>query len=615
MRRYRIAIFAALAAALLLAFTAPSAKAAPSGLPLIDVCPKNAPIATLPNEGIVGVVGEQPQQIKSFSPETVWSNGGFAGMYTSTYDLGCASNPASYVKIGKGTTNSTVTNAILGIGYMSTSITDSIDRRAWAPQWIAVFLGDFADRAADVISLKIIYPLLGLGLLFSSGWLLFRFRSGNIAGAASGVMWVFAVLVITAFVLVSPTFTASSSQRAGDAAVSTLNAGDNASDSSTDRIVEAVHYQGWLRRTFGTSDSAVAKKYGPALLQSERISWPELAVNNDPDELKALRIEKSKQFKEIASDVKAQDPGAYRWLTGEADGSGIALTEMLYALVASFFRFAVDLLLIMATILLAVLALIWLAASPYIVTPTGRATGIGMLNSTVRALVYVLEAAIGSWLFGVYMQVSMQPGQSTWWSMLLLFVGSIVAWTMIRPDRKMLALATMGHVRGHGRIVRLLTTMAMAYLGGRAAGRGAARARDEEESEIDLSSGWSEDYTAPPLPQPQEVIVRLTINDERGLPSGTYAGDVVDGEVVWDSGQMPGLPAGDVYQRPIGTGPVVPTPPPAGSLGEVEVYQRPTPTDPDDQYVTCPWCNGSGCGHCENAGVVPKWARDQVSPE
>jgi hypothetical protein len=610
-RRIRIVILAALAAVLLLAFTAPSAKAV--GIPGIDLCPKTAPFAALPNEGLIGVVGEQPQQISSFSTSTIWSNGGFAGMYTTPYDLGCAANPASYLKLGSAKANAATTNAILGVGYMATSVTDSIDRRAWAPQWIGAFLGDFTSRATDVISTKIIYPLLGLGLIVSSCYMLIRFRGGNVAGASSAVGWVFIVLALTAFVIISPVFISSSTQRAGDIAVSTLNGGDNASDSTTDRIVEAVHYQGWLRRTFGTADSPVAKKYGPSLLASERISWAELASNNDPDEIKALRTEKAKQFKEIAANVKDEDPGAYRWLTGEADGSGIALTETLYALTASFFRFAVDLLLVMATILIAILCLVWLAGSPYFVTPFGRITAVGVLNSTVRSVVYVLEAAVGSWLFGIYMQVSMQPGQSTWWSILLLFVGTLTAWTLIRPDRKMLALATMGHVRGHGRIVRLLTTMAMAYLGGRTAGRAAARQFQEEE--VDITPGRSEDYVAAPLGQPVHVRVRPVMADERGIDSPAAPAGVVEGEVIWDSADMPTLPSGDVYQRPLAPDGPMPTPPPAGSLGEVEVYQRPTPVHEDDQYVTCPWCHGNGCGHCEYDGVIPKWVRDQVSPE
>jgi hypothetical protein len=619
MRRVRFALLALLAAVLLLTFTAPSARAV--DIPGIDICPKMAPVASLPNEGVVGVVGEKPQALTNFDEKHIWSSGGFAGMYASPYDLGCAANPASYLKVAQAQANAKATNGLLGIGYIATSITDSIDRRAWAPEWIGVFMGDFATRATEVIGQEILYPLLGLGLLVASCVMILRFRGGNISKAASATAWVVLALMVSAFFIAAPTLLSSDAQKAGASTVAALNGGENASDAQTDRVADAVHYQGWLRRTFGTDNSAVATKYGPSLLVSERITWAELATNNTPEELRALRKQKAEDFKTIAAKVKDEDPGAYQWLTGQNDGSGIALTEMLYALVAAFFRFMVDLLLVMATILISVLALTWLAASPVIVTPFGRLFGIGLLNTTVRALLYVLEAAIGSWLFGIYMQVAMQPGQSTWWSILLLIVGTIVAWTLIRPDRKALALATMGHVHGTGRLMRLVTAAAVAYLGGRAAGRATAR-RMREDEEVDITPVPSTEYVAPPVPaltasaptQPVEVHVRLTIADERGLPPGRES-DVVDGEVVWDSAAHQAVASGTVYQRPISTGAPMPVPPPPGTLGEVELYQRPAPTDPDDVYVPCPWCRGSGCGHCEHEGTVPKWVRDEVSPE
>lgn len=592
----------------LLVLAAPPARAV--DVPGFDVCEKESPVADPPSTGVIGVLGEMPNTI---APRTdvdhLWSSGGFSGFYSTPYDLGCASNPASYLKLATASADSSTTNTLVAFSHAVTSIADSIDRRAWNPSWLKEFLGQFASDLTSVITNEVLLPLITLGTIGGSLMMLIRFRAGDVAGAAQGVAWVFVVLTVGGFLIVAPSWAATTSQSAGAGAVAALNGGKNASDAATDRTVEAVHYQSWLRRTFGSDQTEVGKKYGEAILDAQRITWAEFRqVEGDPQQFEALRRYKAKQFADLAAKVKAEDPGAYQWLTREKEGSGIALVEAAFALAAGFFRICVDLLLIMCVIGLVFLACFWLALMPFLVTPAGRGLGVGLLNTGVRMVGYVLIAAIGSWMFGVYLQAALQPGQSVWWSIVLLLVGTVIAWTLIRPDRKALSLMTMGRVSGQGRLLKLLTGLGLSYLSGSVAGRKAAERMDREFP-----------IHTPPAPATpaEEVQPVQYVRATEPAPPGTSAlggqseEEPLEGEVVWE---VPRLPSGPIYQRP-DESTHVPTPPPAGSVGEVVLYQRrPTSEHPDDQFVSCPWCRGSGCERCEHEGVVPKWIKDQVDP-
>lgn len=553
-----------------------------AGLPGIDICDPTPPLADSPSTGVIGTLGEPPHRITPRGDETtIWSSGGFAGMTSTPYDLGCAGNPGSYLRMAKANADAATTNTLSTFAFAVTSLADSIDRRAWNPVWLKEFLGNFSSDVAAIITNKILFVLLAVGMAASSLLMLIKFRDGNMVGAAQGVAWVLVVLALGAFLLVGPSLAATSAQSAGSGLVAAMNGGRDASDAATDRATEAIHYQAWLRRTFGSEQTEVGTKYGMALLDSQRITWAEREqVYGDPKALQSLREYKAGQFEEIAKKVKAEDPGAYQWLTREKEGSGISLVEACFALAAGFFRIAVDLLMLIAIVGLVFLACFFLALLPFLVTPAGYVLGIGMLNTAARAVGYVGIAAIGSFLFGIYLQAALQPGQSAWWSILLLVVGTIIAWTMIRPDRKALSLMTMGRVNGSGKLMKLLTGLTLSYVGGRVAGKRAAR--EFTEREFDLTPEPSENVAAP---APQFVYVRATESAPPGtLGLGAYREEeVLDGEVIYDSREASTLPTGTIRDVAPDARPM-PTPPPAGSVGEVEIYQRPAPSEPESSH-------------------------------
>lgn len=556
----------------LLVVLAASASAAPQrapDIPLVEVCPKEAPFARTPESGLAGLLGERPLRITTDnSPEHIWSTGGFAGLRAHTYDLGCAIDPTSWMRVANASTDAKIANVILSVGDATVSLTDSIDRRSWQPGWVVSFLEDFVARASRIIDSTIIVPFLGLGLIAATGLGLYRAHRGDIGSAATDTGWIFVVITVSALLLLSPLIAAKVGQTAVGAMVSALNESSNPTDGATNQIVKNVQYQGWLRRNFGNAESAAAETYGPALLASTRISWAELdqinALERDerPEAIKKLTDLKAEQFKAIAGKVENADPIAYRHLTGKELGSIETLVELLFVFAACFFRIATAILIITCTITLALLAIIWLVATPILPLPrvgrfSGQEMGMGLVNSAVRATVYVLMAALGSWLFGIYLQACMAPGMSLWWSLLLLLIGSGIAWTLIRPDRKFLSIVSLGRIQGYGYVGSLIKGLLMAYVGGRVAGGAAADERDREPEPV--QERLSEDVHT----QPRTVYANVYNPTRPFVPERPTH---VDGEPIVGS-VINALPA---YERPVSN----PSPPPDRAESPYQPYER-----------------------------------------
>ncbi len=555
-----------------------SAKAAPqdAGLPGIDICAQNAPFARTPEAGLAGLLGERPIKITTDdSPEHIWSTGGFAGLRANTYDLGCAVDPTSWMRVANASSDAKVSNLILSMGDAIVSVTDSVDRRSWQPGWVVSFLEDFAGRSVGIINTTIIGPFLVVGVIIAIALLLFRAHHGDLGSAATNTGWIFVVITVSALLITSPLLAAKFSQAGAGTVVAALNNSSDPSDGATNQIVKNVEYQGWLRRNFGSTESSSGETYGPRLLASTRISWAELDAimakpkKERPEAMEKLTDAKAKQFKDVAAKIKDVDKGAYRHLTGEESGSVETLVELAFVSASCFFRLATAILMITCTITLGLLAIIWLVLTPIIVQPrfgrqSGQDIGMGIVNSAVRATTYVLAAAVGSWLFGVYLQACMAPGMSLWWSLLLLILGSGIAWTIIRPDRKFLSIVSLGRVDGYGYVGNMLKTFVMAYVGGRIAGRAVANSIEDDETPAVQQERLSEDVQTP----------ARTVHANIYTPTQPFVPEQpthVDGEPIM--GQVVhALPSGaPAYQRPTGE---APAPPVDSAESPYQPYQR-----------------------------------------
>lgn len=574
----RRVLFSLLGLAFLVLGVHNAAPASAAGIPFIDICNAQAPMPHTPTDGLTGLLTSRPNETQDFSPQTLFSSGGLAGTGSNNYDLGCAQNPGSYSRMARSDFDNTITNGVVGFGTTITALTDAVDRRAWEPGWISAFLTGFTAHAIDVVNREIWIPLLGLGLLCSSAFLVWQSREGNPSKMASAAAWVVLVLVIGGVVMSKPLWLAQTTQAGGNAAVAALNnsPGTTAADATTDEVAEFIQYKGWLRRTFGSEDSAVAKRWGPELLENSRVSWRELDSIERGDTTMAKVVEaKQKRYEQIAKEVKEADPHAYRYLQGDPSviSAGTPLLEGLFALFANLIRLVCALLMVSSLLLLVLVGIVWIVASPILVTPAGMGAGRMLLDSLARSVGYVAAAAVAGWLYTIFLESATAPGMSGWWSVLLLFLGTIIWWTVLRPDRKMLSLLSMGRVDGTGAVMKALKIWAIAHFGGKIAGAAAAEAARKDDPEPTPA----EENVARPL----DVVYGTVIVPPDPAPP---AGEVDAGPriVVGTT-----LPSGEAaYQR--GEGDQRPaSPPPPGSVGEVEVYRRPPAEKPfgfgDDQ--------------------------------
>jgi hypothetical protein len=597
------AFLALIAIGFLMLALAPKSNAAtiaahPAGIsipipnPLGAVCSsKDAPVPDLPGQGLPGLFQVPPSSVAApgnpiapVDPAKLFQTSGFSGMDPITYDLGCGVDPATWGRHLNAWSQSSLSGRLVNIGQSMTAASNAVDAWAWDPSWIHTLLAGIASHTLFTIQEKVLLPFLGLALILCSVVLLHRSRRGNTREIASGVSWMLIVLLIGGFVVAKPTLITTGTQSGVGTFVSTLYNGSAPASAATDQITDGVHYQGWLRRTFGSSDSATARTYGPRLLADTRFTWAEEEATEpqDGDSQSVLNQKiaargatiaaKGKDFKAVAAQIKASDPNAYEWLQGEKDMTGISVYEMAFAGIIAGFRIGVDLLLVLALLLLTIYGIVWVLAMPWMVLPQGERMGRNLIDNTTQAIGYVVMAAIGSWLFTIYTEVCMQPGWPTWSVFLLMGVGVFIFWTALRPDRKALALLTMGRVRGNGRFTsRFTRRLAPMALGGLVAGGvgamvglAAAEARYTDEERAEHAE------------RRDEAATRLAEYHAAATPAMDHYAAPAERPLSARRGNEAGssVLAGPLYTRP-DSGEFVPdpVPPPPGTVGDV--YTRP----------------------------------------
>jgi hypothetical protein len=559
--RYALLLLVLVAVGMLIGVAyAGAAKAAPPktpNIPGIETCPKEAPFAHTPEDGMAGLLGERPLKVTTDnSPEHIWSTGGFAGLKAHAYDMGCSWDPSKWIRISNANAGAGVTNTFLSLGDSMVSMTDSLDRRAWSPGWLMSFMDNFAQQAVGTANKELILPYAGAALALVTLMMLLKAHDGNYSRVATGSGWIIVVLAVTALLLTAPLTVSKIGAATGSEFAATLNGGPNASDAITNRVVYNVQYQGWLRRNFGTSESEVAKKYGPALLASTRVSWAELdAVKAKPAAQQAKAREdltktKAEQFKDLASKVEKEDKTAYKYLTGEMISVHQSVIEAIFLFFASAMRLSVALLMIASVIALGVLGTLWVVLTPILMLPehkrwSGQRMGMGMIGKAMLAVKFVLEGALVAWLFGIFLQACMAPGLGLGWGLVLMIIGTIVGFGALAPIKKTRGILALGYIKGNNftsKIGQAVKGAAKAYLTGTIAAMAVNKRNDERAEEKE------EEKLSENRPQPQ--IVEATIFNPGSGPEmwsesqyTAYADRTLPG-----GGPQP-LPAAPLYQR------------------------------------------------------------------
>jgi hypothetical protein len=567
----RIGVLLFVITLLALAFAPRSDAATPAINIIPKLCAVSPPVPQSPSAGLAGIFEQMPKNPPNVSgpadPNHLFETSGLAGMEPFTYDLGCGLDPGSYGTQLNAWSDQQLSSRLVMLGQAATVAADATSRFAFDPSWVVKLLSSLTSQAVGVIQVRILLPFLGLGLIATSMMLMKRARRGNTQGVMDAISWMLITLVVAAAVIVLPTTTATTTQTGVGLLTSTLYDGASPAQAATDRAAAAIHYDGWLRRTFGTSDSAVAQQYGPKILADTRMTWYE-EESTDPALVRgtadktarvkaraALIATKEADFKVQAKAVKAADPEAYLWLTDrEAASSSVAIYESAFAVTVAGFRIAVNMLMILCIILLGFLPLLWLIALPRLVTPEGERLGKKLLDTTARAIGTVVVTAVGVWLYTIYTEAAMQAGWPTWVSALLMLIGVFIFWTALRPDRHMLSLLTTGRVRGNGRFVRRAMQMTSV---GRIAAQGwmmhQARQTAKELSQTEEEAEARDERDA----AAHAELTRLVGQPDRPVPAMATS----------DSAPAP-------YQRP-DSGEFMPDPVPPPRDTQTEIYQRP----------------------------------------
>lgn len=193
------------------------------------------------------------------------------------------------------------------------------------PTWLQP-LDKTITQATEAVRTGVWTPWITVALVLVAVTVLAAAARAEVSNAVTSAGWALLVLVGTTYVMSYPL----SSARAVDgliqetvtasAQATSTETAEDAADALTrqmDTINRNSLYSAWLEGTLGSSDSAVAREYGPDLFRASHMTWWEAeTLDEDPTTGQALIEEKKTLWSETAAKVESSDPLAYQQLTG-----------------------------------------------------------------------------------------------------------------------------------------------------------------------------------------------------------------------------------------------------------------------------------------------------------
>ena len=499
-RRALAALFALVAALLGGLVVAPAAAALPS-IPGLSDC-KSAPTPEVPGRGVVGFFESPPKTPPPagdpFAPNsttTIYQQYGYAGLRFNTYDLGCGPD---VLVAPAATTGTSVANWLITMPKAAVAATGAVLGAAFAPTFLQVF-DPLVNQVVQTLRRTVFDQWAALVVAALGLLLVWRARQASLASSAAAVGWALLVMVLATMVFRWPlvaghaadqTVTSTLGAVTGGLNGTQPGAGGSPSDRSIAGMQEALLYQAWLGGTFGDANSDVAKRYGPVIFDSQAMTWAQAQVlKADPARGQQIIAAKQKTFQDTAAKIKAQDPDAYDYLTGNRSDSrvGYALLAGLAAMCAVPFLLIAGLLVLGALIIVRFGVMLFPAFATLGLFPTmrGLVTGIGntLAAALINAIVFGIGAAVA--VRGIGILLAPSTGLPPWLDVVLLLLFTIVMWAALRPFRRLTQMVdrnrnhfgaaaggvgtmTRGVARSTGRI---LTTALGTFLGVSAADR------------------------------------------------------------------------------------------------------------------------------------------------
>jgi hypothetical protein len=511
--------------------------AASASVATVDMDCKESPTPDQPGQGLAAFFGPEPDVLPPeedpFADDattTVYEQYGFAGLRWNTYDLGCGPDAAREPDAVIGTS---VGNWVMNLPVGLSALTASLTEVAFQPTFLQIF-DPLLLRVSDVLHSRLFERWAPVVLAVVGLLLLVKARGMAMATSAGAVLWSLFVIMVAAALFRWPV---EAGHIADDTVTGTLGgvvqglngqAGGDLADPATavaSSLQSSILYPAWLAGQLGSTDSATAAKYGPALFKATTLTWREArVVQDDPEAGRKIIDAKRDDFGDLADQVRKDDPAAYQFLTGQRSDTRVA-----YAILAALATaLAVPFLLVSCLMLLGSFFVVRLAVMlfPAFATlglfPAARGIVIGVGRTVGAAVVNAVIFGAGAALTVTVLGVILDPASRipAWLTLVLLPLFSLIMWLALKPFRRLTAMAP-GHGNPFGEGAGALGTtsretarlahktaagLAAAYTAGTAAGVSAAAAvaadSDDEDAQPvpDRAETRSDPLPTPPMP-------------------------------------------------------------------------------------------------------------------
>ncbi len=342
---------------------------------------------------------------------TIFEQYGMAGITWQTYDLGCggvARDPGTIAM--NFLNNSTMQGAIT-----VTAVTGWILGAAFNPASLFGELDSYTDKVSSVLREEVFDVWAVPFLIAGAIWLINRARRRDVASIAT---WVAICVGLTTLLSVLASYPQTAGRTADRVVTSTIgqvssgfagqdNSTTDPATAATANIHRAVLYQPWLTGTFGRANNDMAEKYGPALFDSQALTWQQARL--PPDQRKKVIEDKQDAYEDTMGKIASEDPSVYATAQGKnpADRLWTSLIAGFAALVASAFLIMSGVLMLVAFIVvrLAVMLAPILIVLGFLPTlfPRVKAIGEGVVTALLGCVAFGIGAALHTLLIGQVM--------------------------------------------------------------------------------------------------------------------------------------------------------------------------------------------------------------------
>jgi hypothetical protein len=439
-----------------------------------------APDPDSPTAGMAGWFTSRPDSSLRDGIQGPYTRYGVGGYGLDTYDLGCLSS----IKSPDLTGSTMVANWEFQGAASIMAAANGLRERAYNPGTMWSWSDGFLEDVTHATYKYVFHPVGGLVFVMVGVFLIYRARHGQMSQAMSVTVWAIMVLVMVTAVAMGPVDAAHGFDTAGTKSLAVVHgvlgpakqdapAGmcplgeqeackDNrdAATRASDIAVETILYKPWLRAVLGDSESATAKKFGPALYDATAMEWGEAARAAQSPALREQLIEmKAQRWNAIAAQLRDPnspdyDPIAYEYLQGRhaSDRIGAGTIAFVSAGTFSIFDMAASVVVLfsfgifrIAILLLPLLGTI--AIFKY--------TSAGFRRIGHMAIAAIFNIIIFGAYAGIYLKAvglvfdSDMPG---WLKIVVIGLIGVAAFLILRPFRHLVHTAT-GRARKESSVV------------------------------------------------------------------------------------------------------------------------------------------------------------------